>query len=204
MIWSRKKRFRRGQEAGTLSPGRHHSPGLELVLGELERADSPAVLDLGPSSRENLEAFAEFTDDLLIQDCFHRVGVNGQRGEIFDFGPAADVELPERTEAFDLIFAWDLLHYFSRPEAIRFAARLEQRLAPGGLILVHASTTVPIPPSPIQFKYADRKHLDYELDPGRVPSPTMPIRVVEKMLAGCSSVRIFQLRNGLQEFVLRR
>ncbi|MEM1176783.1 MAG: class I SAM-dependent methyltransferase [Acidobacteriota bacterium] len=204
MFWSRKKRFRRGQEAGSLSSGIHHSPGLELILDTLERDGGRAVLDLGPSSKENLEAFSEYTDDLLIQDCFHRVGVNGQRGDIFDFGEAADVELPERSEAFGVILVWDLLHYFSDVEAARFAARIENRLAPGGVVLMHASTVVPIPPSPIHFRYASRNSLDYGLDDGRVPSPTLPIRKVEKMLSGCKPLRVFQLRNGLQEFVLQR
>ena len=204
-MWFTKKRFKRGAEAGKLSDGLHHSPGLELIYEHFAQDSPAAILDLGTSSKRNLDALSELTDDLLILGCFHAAHESGARGERFDFGDPESIDLPDRHEEFELILLWDLLHYWRRrKDAEAFAARVVDRLAPGGLILAQASAQVPIPPVPIQFKIAGRNKLDYELADNRVPSPALPMRAVEKMLAPCRPLRVFQLRNGLQEFVLRR
>ena len=205
-MWPWSGRRQQGpQTTGRLTSGIQRSPGLALVHELLDEASSCTLLDLGRASKENLDALSRLADDLVIQDCFHSTRApRGQRAEVFRFGAAADVDLPDRKQAFDLILLWDLLHYFEPAEARRFAGRLVERLAPGGLMLVHASAIAPIPPTPIEFRLAGPDRLDYQLDEERVPAPGLHTRTIERWLRPCEPLRVFQLRNGLREQVLRR
>jgi hypothetical protein len=62
----------------------------------------------------------------------------------------------------------------------------------------------PIPLTPIRFKIHDRETLDYLVASGeRVAAPQLRTRDVETFLQQFEPEQLFQLRNGLQEFLFR-
>lgn len=204
MSWFSRKSTRREAPPGVLVDGAGRSPGMAAVVEHLRRLRDPAVLDLGASSSESLGYLSELAHDVAIQDVFHSSGQSeGQRAEAFRFRRAEDVSLPEPADGlFDAILAWDVLHYLPRAERPRFGARLAALCAPRGRVLVVASETARIPPTPIHFKILAEDRLEYVLSSSRVEPPGVTTRDVEQAFVPLESERIYQLRNGLRELVL--
>ena len=203
MSWFGKRRSRSETPAGQVSAGRQASPGLALFTEMLGSRPLGPILDLGPTSTENLEFFSDRASEVAVGDLFHTVGKRGQRSELYLFDDADEAELPDKPARFVAVLLWDLLHYFPLAERRHLAERLIRRLEPGALVLVHASSVSKVPPTPIQFKIADREHLDYVVGDDRVPSPGLSTREVERALVGFEPIRLFQLRNGYMEMVFR-
>lgn len=196
-----KKRFQRGAEAGQIADGIHASPGLELLVHSVRRRRPRAVLDLGPTSTESLQFLSRLADQVDVCDLFQDASLRGRRAEAFRFDPD-ELDLPDRR--FDVILAWDLLHYFAPPDRRLFGRRLADLAADQGLVLVVASNIAAIPPTPIHFKILTEDRLSYVLPEGsKIPSPGLHTRPVEQALAEFEPVRNFQLRNGMQELVFR-
>ncbi|MEM6795139.1 MAG: class I SAM-dependent methyltransferase [Acidobacteriota bacterium] len=194
-----------GSEAGKLEAGVHRSPGLGELSGVVRDEKVQAVLDLGASSTENIEALAGWCDDFVVQDCFRSAGsAEGERTAAFRFGSGSEIDLPEPDQLFDIVLLWDLLHYFDREEARAFASRLAERTVPGGLLLAHASAVTPIPPTPIQFKIVESDRLEYVCGEARVAAPEMTTRAIEQLMQSFKPLRVLQLRNGLQELIFQR
>lgn len=197
----------RGQMPGPsgIVPGVHRSPGFGAFCAALitDRLES-TVLDLGPSSTENVQFLAGLGANVQIQDLFRSSGgSHGSRAEIFRFADPAQLPLPTEG-SFDAILMWDLLHYFQPRDIPVLVARLVTLSRPGTLLLATASATAPIPPSPLQFKIVDRERLEYIVsEEVRVGAPDLTPRRVEKLLPGFQPLRLFQLRNGLQELLFR-
>ncbi len=193
-----------GQRPGPteLVAGIHRSPGLKHICDRLRAHPEPAVLDLGPSSTDNLAFFSELGANVQIQDLFRSCGGEyGSRIDRYTFPDVAEMGLPEEGD-FDAILFWDLLHYFDRPQIAALMARLQSVIKPGGEVHVIASATAPIPPTPMQFRVVDAEQLEYQVfSESRMPPPELKPRVVEQLLPGFRPNRLFQLRNGLQEFL---
>ena len=203
MGWFSNRKGRRKEKAGEISEGPHRSPGFEEICRFLETEPAYAVLDLGASSTETVELLAELCDDFVVQDVFHSTAsAKGVRSEIFRFESAEDVSLPEGRR-FDVVLMWDVLHYLAPEERAPFVARMARCCEPGAMVLLIASSIAAIPPEPIHFKALRRDRLDYLLSDERCPSPGLTTREVEKIMQGFMPVRIFQLRNGLQEMVFQ-
>jgi hypothetical protein len=183
-----------------LGDGVFSSPGLEMIVKELEKAPPSAILELGAPSNETLHFFGNLGHQVVVQDLFR--GRSADRKGTRQL--QADEALPEAGE-FALILVWDLLHYFDASARRPFGVRLEKLAAPGALALVMASSSTPIPPSPIHFHVKKRGSMRYQLEPGpRLEPPRFNTRDALQTLPGFVAERIFQLRNGLQELVLRR
>lgn len=203
MSWfGRRKRFRRGAEAGQIDDGIHASPGLELLVQSMRRHVPDAVLDLGPTSTESLQFLSKMAGEVDVCDLFQDASHRGRRADVFRFDPN-QLDLPDRR--FDVVLAWDLLHYFAPLDQRAFGARLADIVADHGLLMVVASNIAAIPPTPIHFKILTEDRLRYCLPEGaKIPSPGLQTRPVEKALADFEPVRNFQLRNGMQELVFQR
>lgn len=210
MSWFSRRRPKDDRKAGEIAPpelssGVQRSPGLALLSQELAKRPPGAILDLGSSSTETVQFLSRYCDNISIQDLFQSARPPaGARATIFRFDDGALQALPEAGEKFDLILVWDLLHYFERSECAPLIDRLAARCQPGALVFLLASAIAPIPLTPIRFKVHSVELLDYHLpSEERVASPQLRTRDVEQIMAGFSPVRLFQLRNGLQEFLFR-
>lgn len=207
MAWFFSRRTpERPDEPRPLASGSQRSPGFELVCRRLGRRAPGTILDLGTTSTENLAFLSEMGAEVAIEDAFHSAGGNeGLRAERFSFDTAEDLSLPAGDSRFDLVLLWDLLGFLPKKERPRFGERLAARCHPGAYVLLIASATEVVPPIPIRFRIESEDRLFYSLpDTDRVPSPGLKPRDVETALVGFEPVRVFQLRNGLQEMVFQR
>lgn len=206
MAWfSRRKPQGEYPEEVGLATGAYRSPGLVALAEELEGRTVEAILDLGCSSPENLAFMSRYSGNIVIRDLASAGGSNADapRASLFQIGSGCLDAEDDRS--YDVLLVWDILHYVAPDERETFAHRLVRLSRPGALMLVHASGSTSIPLSPVRFKIRDAKSLSYEVHgERRKPSPQFTPRSVEKLMRGFRPLRFFQLRNGLQEFLLQK
>jgi len=188
-----------------LASGVYRSPGMERLAKELDHRHPDSILDLGPSSTENVGFLSRYTPNLSIQDLFHSAcDEAGKRSTAFRFGDPDSLELPAAGERFDVVLIWDLIHYFEPAGRQPFVARLAAHCAPNALVFLIASSSAAIPLIPIQFKIASPDSLHYTLPEDERTMPgDFKTRQIEGLMTGFEPLRFFQLRNGLQEFLFR-
>jgi len=188
-----------------LETGPRPSRGIELLCEMVAGQKLHAVLDLGASSTENVRFLAHFSDDVFIHDLFRSAsGEAGARSTVFHFDPSVADLLPEGKANYDLVFLWDLMQFFDRASFEPFNRRLAELCRPGALVFLLAANHAPQPLTPIHFKILDEKTLDYTIPPGEFgESPRLTTREVEHRMSLFKPIRLFQLRNGMQEFLFR-
>lgn len=203
MSWFRRnKPPSEGSGPTGIGPGRYHSPALASLCEELDGHRLDAVLDLGASFNENLEFLSRICDHIVIRDLAGQRGgdTTAPRASTLEIDPADLVQ--DDDDRYDLILLWDLWHYVAPEDVPRFTAGLVRLCRPAGWVFLMASASAPIPSSPMRFRIHDEQSLDYE-EPSsqRLPSPRLTTREIEKRMRGFHPERLFQLRNGLQEFL---
>lgn len=215
MSWffkGRKAQKVKGSSMG-LETGSHRSPGLAAICQEIrehqeirERGEV-SLLDLGTSSTENVKFFSALTSNVTVVGLFQACSgqtVGAQRSEVFRFDEAAIEALPKGKAQFDIVIAWDLLHYFDSQELVEFNRSLRRLCRPDALIYLLAANNAPIAKQPLHFRIEAEDSLFYTL-PGGESSTTSRLvtRDVEQRMEGFRPMRLFQLRNGFQEFIFR-
>lgn len=188
-----------------IATGLHRSPGLALFVAELANRPPRAILDLGSSSTETVGFLSRFCDNISIQDLFQSARAqSGTRSTVFRFGDDITSALPTEGGKFDAVLIWDLLHYFDRSRIGAFVDLLAARCHDDALVYLMASAISPIPLTPIHFKIDREDMLFYQVaSKERAESPQLRTRDVEQIMAAFRPLRLFQLRNGLQEFLFR-
>ena len=188
-----------------LETGPRPSRGIELLCNMVAEQKLHGVLDLGASSTENATFLARFSEDVFIHDLFRSAsGEAGARSKVFAFDPSASDLLPEGKAKYDLVFLWDLMQFFDRASFEPFNRRLAELCRPGALIFLLAANHAPQPLTPIQFKILDENTLEYNVPSGELgESARLTTREVEHRMSLFRPIRLFQLRNGMQEFIFR-
>jgi hypothetical protein len=201
------RRKPRGQKPTSLllETGPRPSPGIQELCRILASAEEPAVLDLGSSSTENVTFLSRFSEKVTLHDLYRSAsGEAGARSQVFHFDDSVAEHLPEGAGLFDAVLLWDLLHYFGRESFELFSVRLAELCRPGALVYAIASNHAKLPQTPIHFKILGEDSLHYEVPPGeRASGVQLTTREVERRMALFEPLRLFQLRNGLQEFLFR-
>ncbi len=209
MSWLSRSRFR-GEILGprALVTGIHRSPGLAALCRQLDRHKPRAILDLGASSTENLRFLNRYCDNVAVENLARsrsavagKTGAEAARPRAFHLGDVDALALPEDGR-FDVMLMWDLLHYVERSQLARFMARLAGLCRPDAFVLLLASSTTPITPTPLYFRIEGRDRLFYGVSTEPpLPAPHFTPREVEGVMPGFRPLRLFQLHNGLQEFL---
>ncbi len=209
MSWffkGRKTQKHQGSSMG-LETGSHRSPGLAAICHEMRERGEVSLLDLGASSTENVQFFSGFTSNVTVVGLFQACsgqGANSQRSNAFRFDENAIEALPKGKEQFDIVIAWDLLHYFDSQELVEFNRGLRRLCRPEALIYLLASNNAPIAKQPLHFRIEGEDSLFYTLpDGGASGASKLVTRDVEQRMEGFKPLRLFQLRNGFQEFIFR-
>ena len=185
----------------------HHSPGLELAIGDASTRETCRVLDLGPSVSDNLAVMAAFASRVQIVDAF---GSESSNRNISDSEPDGRIDdlrdlCPGLEDSFNLILTWDAFSYLSPGKAealMQVIARLSRTDAHLHAI-VHCADTMPAVPA--RYRIVDEKYLAYEPISSEVRgTPDLPPAEVEKLLTGFRVEHSFVLRHGVREYVAVR
>jgi len=211
MSWLSRSRYRNeilGPHA--LVTGVHSSPGLTALCARLDRCKPRAILDLGASSTENLRFLSRYCDNVAVENLARsrsavatKARSGASRSAPFRLPDVDALSLPVDS-SFDVVLMWDLLHYVERAQLTRFIARLAGLCRKDALVLLLASSTTPITPTPMYFRIEghDRLYYGVSADPP-LPAPHFTPGEVEHRMRGFRPLRLYQLRNGLQEFLFR-
>lgn len=209
MSWffkGRKTQKHHGSPMG-LETGSHRSPGLAAICHEMRERGEVHLLDLGTSSTENVQFFSGFTSNVTVVGLFQASSgqeASTQRSDVFRFDENAIEALPKGQDQFDIVIAWDLLHYFDSQELVDLNRGLRRLCRPEALIYLLASNNAPIAKQPLHFRIEGEDSLFYTLPEGEAShAPKLVTRDVEQRMEGFRPLRLFQLRNGFQEFIFR-
>lgn len=110
-----------------------------------------------------------------------------------------------RSQAFDLVLAWDALDYFAKDEVTALIDLLARLCRPDARLHLIVSGLDTMPARPTRYRIVDAGNLSYEqADDEKVGSPNQTPAMVEKALEGFRIEHSFVLRHGVHEFVAAR
>jgi hypothetical protein len=217
-------RHRKSEQAPDTG-GEQHTLAFGSLLDWLARRTHPRLVDLGSAHGDNLAFFSRYGCRLEILDLYPQLretthpnpaserertrqlvsrmlvgGVNSG-GDAADAAPSEDAGEPPA--AIDVVLAWDLLNYLSRPQIEGLYQALLPLCGPGTrafLMLAHAPT-LPLQPRRLRIAGSDRLVWD-EQAPSVRPCPQYSEHQLHKLFPDFVVERSFLMRHGVREYVL--
>ncbi len=174
---------------------------MPAVWRNLERYPEPRVLDLGTASGNNVNFFLRYSAGLSVADL---------RGQLLGArGAGSSLQQALRLEGvhgpFHVVLAWDLFDYLSTEQLAALGARLGELVRADGIVLCFLSYRAHIPGEPRLYRILDRDHLQVDAnDATERPSPRIKEPQLRRAFPGFEVEGSYLLRNGLQEYLLRR
>lgn len=163
------------------------------------------ILDLGPSSGENVAFFTGRHCTLKFEDLYTQLAGHGGLGE------ARRPELFARLLPFepgtrlDVVLAWDLLNYLERSDLEHLLTHLARFSRPGTILFALLGYRAEVPERPLQYRLLDEKTLLYGASSPRTrPCPRYTPRDLSLLLPDFDLQSAFLLRHGFEELVFIR
>jgi len=190
-------------------PEVHRSLALAALFAGLVPESRMRVLDLGAAVGANVEFLARrFVSQLQVGDLYRSLVAEAARFA----GPESDLvehfsrALPAPPgKRFDLVFAWDLLDYLTKPQIRALAEVLAERCRAGARLFAMVSIAKEIPQTPRTYLFHDAESLVYLDRPLRTrPGPRYRPAEIDGLTPGFTVDRTFLLRHGVQEYLLVR
>lgn len=197
-----------GPEAVAHGRQETNSPVFASLIEVMGKKANQVVIDLGPARAANLELLSQFSCKLFIEDAHELVE-----------GLTDDPELDETVlkgwlgqwtgdigrGAVDVMLAWDVFNYFTPVLGRTFIDNVTPLLKPGGYLYLLVYSQREMPALPMEFKaIAADKIVCRSLTRETRPSPRFNQTELMKRLRNFSVVKSVLLRNGLQEYLLKR
>lgn len=185
----------------------HRSLALGTLLAELAPESRLRVLDLGPAVGDNVSFLSErFRCKLQVADLYRSAVAAGSRWSDPEADPLALLrELLPLSDELDLVLAWDVLNYLTRPQIRALASHLATACPPGARLLAMIATGAEMPRGPLTYVFQGDDRLLYRGGDGPTrPAPRYRPAEVDELTPGFAVDRSFLLRHGVQEYLLVR
>ncbi|MFN7943331.1 MAG: class I SAM-dependent methyltransferase [Thermoanaerobaculia bacterium] len=184
----------------------HGAPGLRRALERLAKGGG-SVLDLGPALAENVAFFNGLHARIRILDLEATLAEEGLWESSLPLPAwsqrAAAALAIDAEERFELVLAWDLLHYLGGERWSAVVAVLGRHVAPGGVIHLLARTGKEMPARPGRFRIPAADLLRESPATGAfAPVPRFSHGEIEKLARGFASTVSYLDKHGLQELLL--
>ncbi len=194
-------------------------------LGELTRAlagrDGLCVLDIGPTSPDNIQHFTElgykvYSEDVLLAsrdgqylaaDAEGKQAVEEKRflAENLNYAP----------QTFDAVLCWDMADYMEEPLVKPVVARLWSVLKPGGLVLAFFHTKDAGPDAPFyRYHIAGTDNVELQLlsagsarngsTAGWRLQRVFNNRHIENLFRDYANIKFFLARDNVREVLVKR
>jgi Methyltransferase domain len=209
--WLRPRRAPAPAAPAAPPPEVHRSLALASLFAGLVPESRLDVLDLGPAVGANVDFLAQrFVCRLQVGDLYRSLAAETERrgGDDPEEDPEALLRAalpapPERR--CDLVFAWDLFDYLSKPRLRALARLLAERCRPGARLFAMVAIGKEIPATPTTYLFHDEESLLYRDRPAATrPGPRYRPSEVAELTPGFTVDRSFLLRHGVQEYLLER
>jgi hypothetical protein len=184
----------------------HSAPGLRRALERLGKGGG-SVLDLGPALAETVAFFNGLHARIRILDLAATLAEEGLWESSLPLAAwrerAAAALAIAAAERFELVLAWDLLHYLGGERWSAVVAELGRHVAPGGVIHLLARTGKEMPARPGRFRIPAPDQLRESPATGATaPVPRFSHGEIEKLARGFASTVSYLDKHGLQELLL--
>ncbi len=193
-----------------VSPGLQetNSPVFASLIDVMGKKASWVILDLSPARAANLELLSRFRCKLFFEDAHELI-------ESFTGDSSADeITLKSWLEqwtagsgagSIDVMLAWDIFNYLEPRLCKIFIDHVTPLLRPDAHLYLLVYSQKEMPALPMQFKALAANKMECQpLSHATRPSPRFNQTELMKRLRGFSVVKSVLLRNGMQEYLLKR
>lgn len=212
----RRKREEEGRSRPTLLTGPRvprHSSGWEALLKHLRAESGLRVLDIGPTSSQNINFLTEMGHSVYMADIVHEA-LSGN----WELPPAEDGKEPQfdvdgffqqnlnfQGRHFDVVLLWATLDYIPEGLIPSLVQHLKDATLKGGRILAifHSKPTGP-------YTAYCRYHVTEESTIEMQESEPYPVRRVytnrkiEQLFQGATGIKFFLAKDNLYEVIVTR
>jgi SAM-dependent methyltransferase len=212
----RKKRDDEGQESPTRLTGPRiprRSSGWEALLKHLREQEGLRVLDIGPTSPQNINLLTGMGHSVYMADVVHEAlrgnwqlpPAEGETGPGFNVDGFFQENLNFPGREFDVVLLWATLDYIPQGLVAALVERLRRVTVPGGKILAvfHSKPEGP-------YTAYCRYHLTGTGEVEMQQSDPFPIlrvytnRQIERLFEGFAGNKFFLARDNLYEVLITR
>jgi SAM-dependent methyltransferase len=194
-------------------------------LGELTRAlagrEGLCVLDIGPTSPDNIQHFTElgykvYSEDVLLASKDRQYAASDSEGkQAVDEKRFLSDNLNYSPQTFDAVLCWDMADYMEEPLVKPVVARLWSVLKPGGLVLAFFHTKDAGPDAPFhRYHIAGTDNLELQLlsggsarngsAPGWRLQRVFNNRHIENLFRDYANIKFFLARDNVREVLVKR
>ncbi len=201
----------KGGSAGSERVPRHSS-GWAQLLGYLRTRESLRILDIGPTSSNNINYITNLGHSIYMANLAEEAArpewlLAGEAGE----PPAYDMEGFIRTNlnfsgrTFDVIVLWDAVDYLPEPLIVPVMARLYEVLQPEGQLLAFFHSKDSGPEAAFRrYHLTDKDVVEMQLMGSYPLLHTFNNRQIEKLLGSFSGTKFFLAKDSFREVVATR
>ncbi|MGE5204883.1 MAG: class I SAM-dependent methyltransferase [Chlamydiota bacterium] len=194
-------------------------------LGELTRAlagrQGLCVLDIGPTSPDNIQYFTElgykvYSEDVLLASKDRQYSAPDAEGnQAVDEKKFLAENLNYSPQTFDAVLCWDMADYMEEPLVKPVVARLWSVLKPGGLVLAFFHTKDAGPDAPFyRYHIAGTDNIELQLlsagtgRNGGAPACRLQRvfnnRHIENLFRDYANLKFFLARDNVREVLVKR
>jgi SAM-dependent methyltransferase len=194
-------------------------------LGELTRAlagrEGLCVLDIGPTSPDNIQHFTElgykvYSEDVLLASRDQQyVSTDSEGKQVVDEKRFLSDNLNYGAQTFDAVLCWDMADYMVEPLVKPVVARLWSVLKPGGLVLAFFHTKDAGPDAPLyRYHIAGTDNIELQLlsggnarngsAPGWRLQRVFNNRHIENLFRDYANIKFFLARDNVREVMVKR
>lgn len=185
-----------------------NSPVFASLIETMGKKANLVILDLGPARAANLELLSQFRCRLFIEDAHELIpALTGDpvSDKIVLQNWLAQWTAGTDNELIDVMLAWDIFNYLDASLCSTFLEHVMPLLKPGAHLYLLVYSQKEMPAQPMQFKIVSTdKMVCQPLTGATRPSPRFNQTDLKKHLRGFSVVKSVLLRNGMQEYLLKR
>ncbi|HJT01768.1 MAG TPA: class I SAM-dependent methyltransferase [Terriglobales bacterium] len=194
-------------------------------LGELTRAlagrEGLCVLDIGPTSPDNIQHFTElgykvYSEDVLLASRDQQyISTDSEGNQVVDEKRFLSDNLDYGPQTFDAVLCWDMADYMVEPLVKPVVARLWSVLKPGGLVLAFFHTKDAGPDAPLyRYHIAGTDNIELQqLSGGNARNGSTPgwrlqrvfnNRHIENLFRDYANLKFFLARDNVREVMVKR
>jgi 2-polyprenyl-3-methyl-5-hydroxy-6-metoxy-1,4-benzoquinol methylase len=209
--------FRRGPQKTTLSePGAaarvaRRSSGLAEFSKSIAGRDGLTILDLGPTSPQNIRAITEmghkvYNEDVLLSSLLPEYALRNEDGS-----PALNIDaflmqnLKYQPQQFDAVLCWDVPDYLPEELVKPIVERLALAMKPGGVLLGFFHTKdAGSDAAYYRYHIAGADMLDLQTGPRFRLQRIFNNRHIENLFREFGNIKFFLARDNVREVLVTR
>ena len=191
------------------------STGFQEFMKTIGREQDIWVLDLGPTSPNNIKHITErghriYNEDVLAEatgnDLKIRSTEEGKEGQmVVDVNRYLAENLRHDREKFDAVMAWDIPDYLPEEVVKPTIERIHTIMKPGGILLAFFHTKDAGPDAPyFRYHIGDPQTLELQKGPNFRLQRVFNNRHIENLFRDYASIKFFLGRDNIREVLVIR